>query len=716
MCVLFWTISYLIIYIFTTTHGFFLFSTSLLGARIIGLPFFNVVLILEEYTMADGLKSIEKTEEREVRRINRGIIILILSSMILSGCDKQEEVAEEVKVDVETTYPVVRPMSLSGNFIGIVETDGKVSVAPRLSGQVTSKFFKVGDHVNAGDVLFTLDDREYQIEKKNAEANVRSANAALGAQKARNQETKAAATESVGTMNTKSLELYNSVMNSEREKYAAAIRKDGYCRDDSIYKSEEERIRNLIGDAEKKAAGAKEFSAHLNSIKDIYNKISSSDNPAETAKKYGVKDSDIGTETDPEAIAGIYLRTKTQYDSMEQLQTAIDASTETQKAAESDKNELDGSYNSNLIARIEAEVNAQVENGNIANAQDAKVLAEKMRLDYEIFSRMQIWADAQAKIAEGDAAVVTSDVQVVNAQTELETANLKIEYSTVRSPINGIIQEINIEQYGMASDQTPAYVISDPDKKKVVFYVAEDVRNNLSLNQKIFINKNGTDHEAYINAIADTADEQKKLYKIEAALGDDGQVSFMSGSSVKLHTGIKSENNAITIPIGAVYYSEGKPYVYVAENGKAVKKDIETGIFDETDIQVISGLTENDLIIVSWTSQLKDKSQINIKNKPAKVVVKAEEQTDESAGNNVGIKEGKQPEGEKVENAPIQVMIETTDRVNIRKSAGTDADKIETVSAGSHFTKISEENGWTRIIFNGQVAFIKSDYVRECVQ
>ncbi len=652
-----------------------------------------------------------------MRRVKCGITILILSAMVLSGCDKQEEATEEVKVDVETAYPVVRSMSLSGNFIGTVETDGKVSVTPRLAGQVTSKFFKVGDHVNAGDVLFTLDDREYQIEKKNAEANVRSANAALDAQKARNQETKASATESVGTMNTKSLELYNSVKNSEREEYAAEIRKDGYCRDDSIYKSEEERLRNLKDDAEKKAASAKEFSAHLNSIKDIYHKISSSDNPAETAKKYGVKDSDIGTETDPGAIAGIFLRTKTQYDSMEQLETAIEASAETQKAAESEKNELDGSYNSNLIARIEAEVNAQVENGNIANAQDAKVLADKMRLDYEIFTRMTLWADAQAKMAEGDAAVVTSDVARVTAQTELETANLKLEYTIVKAPISGVIQEINIEQFGMASDQSPAYVISDPEKKKVVFYVTEEVKNNMVPGQKVVISKNGADYEAQIETIGKTVDEQKKLYKISASLSEGVQANFDAGLSVRLSTSIKEENAAITIPVGAVYYSEGKAYVFVVKDGKAVRTDIETGISDTSDIQVVSGLSKDDQVITSWSSQIKDQADVNVKNKPVKVVVEAIEpiNVNDTENKEAGIL-AKNTDRTLSENIAEKKMVETTDRVNVRKGPGKDSEKLETVSQGSRFVKLDETDGWTKIVYNDQEAYIKSDYVREYIQ
>ena len=168
-----------------------------------------------------------------------------------------------------------------------------------------------------------------------------------------------------------------------------------------------------------------------------------------------------------------------------------------------------------------------------------------------------------------------------------------------------------------------------------------------------------------------------------------------------------------------MYYSEGKPYVYVAEDGKAVKKDIQTGLFDDRDIQVISGITEDDQLIVSWTAQLKDQADINVKNtpaKPAKEAPASKETATEEAGNETQPQGSTQPE---TENAPApaeQKMIETTDRVNIRKGPGKDTDKLKTVPAGSRFEKTEETDGWTKIIFDGKEGYIKSEYVRECNQ
>ena len=141
-------------------------------------------------------------------------VILGISVIALAGCGNDEyadmdmdmEMAalmgmgEDPGINVETAYPTVRTIFRSGSFIGTIETGDKVSVTPRVGGYVKEKFFGLGDVVNAGDVLFTIDDSSLQLEKKKAEADVRDANAALAKDKAENEATKYEVNETLGTL------------------------------------------------------------------------------------------------------------------------------------------------------------------------------------------------------------------------------------------------------------------------------------------------------------------------------------------------------------------------------------------------------------------------------------------------------------------------------------------------------------------------------------
>ncbi|MCR4831494.1 MAG: efflux RND transporter periplasmic adaptor subunit [Pseudobutyrivibrio sp.] len=544
--------------------------------------------------------------------------VLLLATILLSGCGSEEENVEETKIDVEAESPTVKSISQMGSFIGTIETEEKISVIPNLSGKVTALNYKVGDHVNAGDVLFTLDDREYQIEKRTAEANVRAASATLDAQNIRNREVQVAANEAIGSADAKSIELKNSINNSAREEENSRRKRDSYNSAANSYKDEENRISKMKGEADNRINSANSKISELNSIKSVYDEISSSDDPATVAKNNGVDESDIGSSTDASEIANIYLSKKTQYSSVDEITSAIDSAAEEVKTAENEKKELESSYNNAVVSRVEAEANANIESSNMTSAQEAKKLANRASQDYENYTKKSLISDAQAKVAEGNATKITNESAVTTSTSELEAANLKIENTVIKAPISGIIQEINVKQFEVASDQSVAVVISNPAAKKAVFYVTEEVKNNVKVGQKVLITKNDTEYDAQVANVANTLDEQKKLYKVSATLSADAQAAFDTGQNVKLSTSIKTDNDATTIPVGAVYYSEGKAYVYTVEKNKAIKKDIEVGIVDKNDAEVISGLTQKDKVISNWSSQLKDQSDVNVKKKVEK--------------------------------------------------------------------------------------------------
>ncbi len=64
------------------------------------------------------------------------------------------------------------------------------------------------------------------------------------------------------------------------------------------------------------------------------------------------------------------------------------------------------------------------------------------------------------------------------------------------------------------------------------------------------------------------------------------------------------------------------------------------------------------------------------------------------------------------QNQVVNQIVKTTDTVNVRSSDSEEADKIGKAQAGIELTRIEERvNGWSKVIFEGKEAFIKSDYL-----
>ncbi len=222
----------------------------------------------------------------------------------------------------------------------------------------------------------------------------------------------------------------------------------------------------------------------------------------------------------------------------------------------------------------------------------------------------------QVLFASGDISAQSFEqvqVQARSAQLQYQAAKLgydtQVEYSTVTAPIGGKLESVNMELHSMVSQSSQLCVITGEGVKKVSFSVPERIKVNLELGSRIRLQKQGTEYEAEITKMADMISPQTGLFEVEASIEEgDG---LAPGSTVKLFVVSDYTRDAITIPVDAVYYDGGDAYAYTCEGSTVHKVQVETGIFDEERIEILSGITMQDKVIVTWSSELYEGSQVN---------------------------------------------------------------------------------------------------------
>lgn len=222
----------------------------------------------------------------------------------------------------------------------------------------------------------------------------------------------------------------------------------------------------------------------------------------------------------------------------------------------------------------------------------------------------------QVLFASGDISAQSFEqvqMQASSAQLQYQAAKLaydtQVEYSTVTAPIGGTLESVNMDLHAMVSQSSQLCVITGEGVKKVSFAVPERIKANLQMEDRIRLQKQGTEYEAVISKMANMISPQTGLFDVEATI-ENGD-ALAAGSTVKLFVVSNHVENAVTVPVDAVYYDGGDAYVYTCEGSTVHKVAVETGIFDEERIEIISGITMQDQVIVTWTSELYEGSQVN---------------------------------------------------------------------------------------------------------
>ena len=523
-----------------------------------------------------------------MRRIKKSIVSIFVLSLVfcLTGCnstENTEEATEDKRITVKVDTPKISSIENSGDFIGTVQSEEQVYVMSKLSGDVTETFFEVGDYVNEGDLLFTVDDTSAQIQLKQANASLSSANASLNTAKA-----------GVNTANA-------------NINYQTASVTESFAKSDTTEKQLQLSIDQAEVNFRNNEINIGTLDNTLTNLKDKLNDVNDGIDalkPQLEGAKAEYAAALANAQADP--------NNKT-------FQEVANAKKSILNTYSSNLSELEASKQSieNSIKQTEASIST-AKNSNCLIVEQADI-ARDQKSDYQNYTRATIGngglaslAQAQAGVVQAEAGVVQSKAGITQAQAAVDAAKLQLDYANVTAPVSGIITSKGVTKNNMTSTGSVAYTIMSDGSKFVVFYVSEDIMRELQVGQSITVEKNNEELEAVITENPQVADANTGLFMVKARV--NGNEDLVSGIKVKLNMTTKHADNVMTLPIDAVYHESEKSFVYTYVNGKANKVYVETGLYDDEKIEIISGITTDDQVITTWSSQLRNGSEVKVEN------------------------------------------------------------------------------------------------------
>jgi RND family efflux transporter MFP subunit len=140
------------------------------------------------------------------------------------------------------------------------------------------------------------------------------------------------------------------------------------------------------------------------------------------------------------------------------------------------------------------------------------------------------------------------------------------------------------------------------EQLKVVFYISEEVADRLTMGQSFhFTVTNGDSHEynGFITKISPSADPINKKIRVEGALANE-ELQLTPEMFINVTMDISAgtfDADKVYVPMNAIIFGQNDRYVYVVENGQAVRRDIEMGEIYGMWVEVLSGVTKEDALI-----------------------------------------------------------------------------------------------------------------------
>lgn len=573
--------------------------------------------------------------------------LVLALGMSVSACAGKEEAVQETEesVAVEVQTPKIGSLTLDTAYIGTVMPQEQVYVIPKTSGTVTETFFEVGDQVQAGDVLFKIDDEAAQLQMANARAAYESAQAGVTAQNGGARD----------------------LQNYQTEEQIRQLRESLYDTDDQIAELED----NLgdLRDAGGKLSSAKEqaqagvdaagtaYYAANNEYESVKNDISTKKDRIESIDKEiaenGSTQELLSEKTELEtSIIELTARLSELNVKVIETKAAVDQARAGVDQIQAQLDSIDASK-----AQIKSGID-QAENGQ-DTIRDNLAMAE------------QAYAITQNEIYPQSDAV--SAAQLQQASVGIDSAQMQLDFCTVTSPISGIVESVSVEKNGMASAGNPAYIISNRESMTVTFFVAEKAKNVLNIGDPITIERNEHIYDGAITEIGTMANAQTKLFQVKASIAGAGvgENALPNGVSVKVYATTEKEDSKLMIPYDSIYFSAGDAYVYCVENGQIIRKEVTVGLMSDEEAVIEEGLTEDSQVVSNWSSKLRNGVEADVVSVNGEAVVTDEPaETQETEAENAETEDEKEAaDSEGVESEEVSDDEKTADSKNVTEEA-----------------------------------------------
>jgi RND family efflux transporter MFP subunit len=203
-----------------------------------------------------------------------------------------------------------------------------------------------------------------------------------------------------------------------------------------------------------------------------------------------------------------------------------------------------------------------------------------------------------------------------NARAQLAKAREGAEDYSVAAPWDGIVSKVLVKDGDYVAPRAALVEIFDPHSLVVRFAVPEtqatDVQEKMAVAVQLDAHP-GRVFQGRINRVYPELDTRMRARTVEAVL--DEPVQLIPGMFARIQVLIKNIPDAIAVPSEAVIVSpKGDRLAFVAQDGKALRRKVETGIEEAGRIQIVKGIQAGEQVIIAGNEKLKDGVEVQVRS------------------------------------------------------------------------------------------------------
>jgi len=259
---------------------------------------------------------------------------------------------------------------------------------------------------------------------------------------------------------------------------------------------------------------------------------------------------------------------------------------------------------SGRVTRVLFQEGSRVARGQLlVTINDSELQAQRERLRYRI-QLAETREERQRRLLEiggvsqdeydgslGELNVIRAELNLVMAQ---------IERTQIRAPFAGVIGLRYVSEGAYVSPQTRIASLQALSPMKLEFSVPERYSGRISSGDRVVFSVAGSpqNFRGEVYAAEPRVDEETRTLLIRARVPNP-EGSLLPGAFANIELVVEVIGDALPVPSMAIVPDLGGPRVWAVENGRAQPRRVDTGLRTDAAVQLTSGISAGDTILVS---------------------------------------------------------------------------------------------------------------------
>jgi membrane fusion protein (multidrug efflux system) len=231
----------------------------------------------------------------------------------------------------------------------------------------------------------------------------------------------------------------------------------------------------------------------------------------------------------------------------------------------------------------------------------------------ESVAQLNRFQDLFTKKATSKSIVDQQDAKTKAISAQLLSARIKLSEFTIKAPFSGVLgfREISIGALIDVGDIITS--LDDLSVIKIDFSIPERYLTTVSVGQVIEASNIAYQNEVFsgmVTSIDSRIDSVTRTLKVRAEIPNDGH-KLRAGMLLNIEI-VRGVEQILQVPESAVIPIEDDHFVFVVEDGKAVKKQLRIGRRYHGFVEVLGGVDAGTQVVIEGALKLRDGSSVSV--------------------------------------------------------------------------------------------------------